>query len=1023
MDHPQNAQTSNSAVEDVIITDELARRPSHAPDYKAANAALVALAQELTANPRKVLQKVAELVLQLCHADSAGIGALEQEGGQEVFRWLAAAGDFAPHLNGTIPRAASPCGTVVARNQVLLCTGVERAFPALRGLQPRMYENLLVPWEVNGHLTGTVWAIKHTPDSHFDAEDARLLGDFARFAGAAYALMERTHRADARAAERIAALNLMEDAILARQETELAYDSLRESEEKYHTLFDSIDEAVIVNEMIFNDEGRAVDFRLLEANQVYERQTGLTDAVGKLQSEIVPRLEPYWLEGYERVALTGEPWRIENYSVDLGRWYQAYVSRIGGNGSPLIAVVFDDITERKNQERRQEFLLKFADALRPLADPIALQEVAVRMLGTQLGVDRCYYAEFDWPSDVLYIHHEYTRTDAVSAIGAHPISLFNDLLVHSHKGEPLVCDDITTHPVFGGEAAAYRERGTDAFILMPLVKQGTMVACMCVTMETARHWSAAEIALVKEVAERTWTAVERARVEAALHESEARFRTLTDAVPQVIWANEAGGKANYFNQRWFDYSGLSLEASVGPGWQAIVHPDDAPASVERWNRALAAGEIFDTEYRLRRADGVYRWFIGRNVPLKDEGGQVLGWFGSATDIEDMKQANAALRESEERFRVLVEGSQDYAIFLMDTERRILYWNSGAERIFGHRREQTVGQSGDMIFTPEDIAAGAPEREIQTALREGRAADTRWHVRGDGSRFWAEGIMARLGEESDGVRGFVKIMRDATRERQAEEELRRAHDELEQRVQERTAALRAEAQQRQAAERAREQLLQRLVTAQEEERQRISRELHDQMGQQLTALLMGLNALPEPDDPGARPPSQPQQLEVLRKLTTDLMEQMHHLAWELRPAALDTLGLGPALHQYVQEWRQQNKLEADFVSRGVANRERLSSALETTMYRVVQEALTNVVRHAQAQRVSVLLERNDSFLIAIVEDDGRGFQVETATDGRLAPVANRLGLLGMQERIELLGGTLTIESAPHQGTTVYARVPV
>ena len=107
----------------------------------------------------------------------------------------------------------------------------------------------------------------------------------------------------------------------------------------------------------------------------------------------------------------------------------------------------------------------------------------------------------------------------------------------------------------------------------------------------------------------------RRGAEEGRRESEARLRTLADAVPQVIWTNEAEGKADYFNRRWFEYSGLGLEDSTGLGWQAIVHPDDAPASKEKWQRALAVGEIFDTEYRLRRADGEYRWFIGRNVPL------------------------------------------------------------------------------------------------------------------------------------------------------------------------------------------------------------------------------------------------------------------------------------------------------------------------------------------------------------------------------------------------------------------------
>ncbi|MDQ3813924.1 MAG: PAS domain S-box protein, partial [Armatimonadota bacterium] len=520
------------------------------------------------------------------------------------------------------------------------------------------------------------------------------------------------------------------------------------------------------------------------------------------------------------------------------------------------------------------------------------------------------------------------------------------------------------------------------------------------------------------------------RAEEELRASQERFRTLSDAVPQIIWTNEMAGKANYFNQRWFEYSGLSYEESAGPGWQVIVHPADAPTAVERWQRALATGEVFDTEYRLRRADGVYRWHIGRNVPLRDKADRITGWFGSATDVEDMKQAEAALRESEERFRLLVEGTKDYAMFLMDEQRCIVHWNTGAERIFGYTKDEAIGQSGDLIFTPEDCAVGVPEREAQTAAREGRAADNRWHMRRDGTRFWADGVMTSLSDAGGTLRGFAKIARDATKEREAAEELRRAHDELETRVAERTVELermnqelQAEVMQRKQAELAREQLLQRQVQMQEEERRRISRELHDQMGQQLTALLMGLDALPHVDDLGLRQPTHGKQLESLQKLAAGLMDQMHRLAWELRPAALDNLGLDPALRQHVQEWAQHSGIQADFVARGLPKSSRLPAEVETALYRVVQEALTNVQRHAEARRVSVLLERRDNSIVAIVEDDGRGFEVEQDEAGTPRPMPDRLGLLGMLERLELVGGTLTIESAPGQGTTIYACAPL
>jgi PAS domain S-box-containing protein len=142
--------------------------------------------------------------------------------------------------------------------------------------------------------------------------------------------------------------------------------------------------------------------------------------------------------------------------------------------------------------------------------------------------------------------------------------------------------------------------------------------------------------------------------ERKLRERKEHLKLLANAVPQVIWSNDAKGRANFFNQRWYDYSGLSFEESVGVGWEAIVHPDDAPASKDKWQRALAEGKIFDTEYRLRNAAGEYCWFIGRNIPLRNEEGKILGWFGSATDINDLKNAQNELRSTAERLQLALE---------------------------------------------------------------------------------------------------------------------------------------------------------------------------------------------------------------------------------------------------------------------------------------------------------------------------------------------------------------------------------
>jgi signal transduction histidine kinase len=272
-------------------------------------------------------------------------------------------------------------------------------------------------------------------------------------------------------------------------------------------------------------------------------------------------------------------------------------------------------------------------------------------------------------------------------------------------------------------------------------------------------------------------------------------------------------------------------------------------------------------------------------------------------------------------------------------------------------------------------------------------------------------------------GYAKIARDLTERKQFEEALQRAHDDLEHRVRERTSELArmnselaAEVQERRAAEAQVKALFKRLMTVQEEERRRIARDLHDQLGQPLTALRLNLDALESRD---VDPASFAERLARARGLAEELDQSIDFLTWDLRPSALDQLGLAAALAQLVNSWSERFTVSAEFAS-SWPEQFRLAAEAEANLYRLTQEALHNIIKHAGARHVSVLLEHRGDRAVLIIEDDGRGFAVSDV----LAHAGSKcLGLVSMRERATLVGGELHIEAALGQGTSVFVYIPV
>lgn len=475
---------------------------------------------------------------------------------------------------------------------------------------------------------------------------------------------------------------------------------------------------------------------------------------------------------------------------------------------------------------------------------------------------------------------------------------------------------------------------------------------------------------------------QRKQDQETLHESELQMRLVVEAAEMGTWDWNLATGAVRWNEQHFRLFGLEPEDRIlsYKDFERGVHPDDREAVRERLEQAIAQNGVFETEFRAVFPDGTIRWMNGYGrVVEKTNDGRAARMAGVMFDATERKRAEEDLRESEERLRLVTESAVDYAIITTDFEGIVKSWSAGAEKIFGFRAGEIVGHSGDILFTSEDRKKNVPEKEMRAALRAGRAEDERWHVRRDGSRFYASGVMRPL---KDG-KGFAKIARDQTEKIRAEKALQE------------------------------KKMLQRLIGAQEDERKRIARDLHDHLGQQLTALRLKLESARKICDDEALC----DQINATQEIAKRIDAEVDFLAWELRPAALDDLGLAAALENYVREWSHHTGIAAEIHASGL-KRPRLAPEIDINLYRIAQEALNNVYKHARAGRAAVMLEKRDGAIILIVEDDGAGFNLKSKTTRQKG-----LGLIGMKERATLVGGTLEIESAPGKGTTIFVRMPI
>ena len=454
-----------------------------------------------------------------------------------------------------------------------------------------------------------------------------------------------------------------------------AQTALQESEQLYRSLFENMFNGFALCKIIVDDAGRPVDFLYLEVNGSFTRLTGLAEPGGKRASEIYPGIHehsPELLTIYGRVAKTGKSERFNFYFKPLEAWLDISVYSVG-NG--YFSAVFDDISERRRAERE----LQESQSLMT-----SIVENAPLMIFIKEAKDLRFVLLNRGGEDLLgYEREQYLGKSNLDLYPPEQAAFFmakDREVLDGEAGRADIPEEAVDTPHNGRRIVhtqKIRIKGPD----------GATKYLLGISEDIT----------------------DRKLAEVALQKSAEEFRTLAEAMPQIVWITGADGKNIFFNQKWVQYTGMTLEASAGDGWNEPFHPDDRQSAWDAWQKATKERGIYSLETRLRRADGVYRWWLVRGVPLVDAGGKILKWYGTCTDIHDIRLA------AEERISLQNQLAQSQK---MESVGRLA---GGVAHDFNNLLTAINGYAGFVLqaLAPDDPTRKDVEEIIAAGQRAGR----------------------------------------------------------------------------------------------------------------------------------------------------------------------------------------------------------------------------------------------------------------------------------------------------------------
>ncbi|HTD93312.1 MAG TPA: PAS domain S-box protein [Chitinophagaceae bacterium] len=479
---------------------------------------------------------------------------------------------------------------------------------------------------------------------------------------------------------------------------------------------------------------------------------------------------------------------------------------------------------------------------------------------------------------------------------------------------------------------------------------------------------------------------ERKQAEDALRQNEDRIRLIIDTIPIMAWAFRPDGTVDYANQRWLDYAGV--DAFEEPN--RIIHPEDFPAAMEKWLEHMITAKAYEDEMRLRRADGEYRWFLVRSAPAHDELGNLVKWYGVCIDIHDSKQAEDELRLAYQGLSYHVENSP-LAVIELDKDLFVKRWSNRAEEIFGWKASEALGKnvydpSFPIIYIEDVPEVDKINEQLMKGIVDRNLSRNRNYTK-DGNIIYCEWYNSVLRDEHGDVITILSLVLNVTERKKTEDTLQQSYEEI-------------------------RRLTEHLQKIREEERRYIAREIHDELGQQLTAIKMDVAWIDKkmPDE----------SIDIKRKLKNIISlldgsnQSIRRILSELRPRILDDHGLLEGI-----EWLGQQFAETTGIPVKLTVPEKdiiVSEQIATCIFRVCQEALTNITRHSHAKKVSNSITIVEKSIVLVIEDDGTGFDIESVQ------TTTSFGILGMKERVLSLGGKFELVSSPGKGTKITASLP-